>query len=71
MATNEEVERMFMSMIEGSPLRAAPGKHRVCQKLAANDNSVNLTALFVLTSVVIDALATRESIDDNPHGKRQ
>ncbi|XP_077552644.1 uncharacterized protein LOC144167157 [Haemaphysalis longicornis] len=42
MVMNDEAERMFMSMIKGSPLRATP--------------------------VVIDALAVRESIDENPHG---
>ncbi|XP_077536597.1 uncharacterized protein LOC144148946 [Haemaphysalis longicornis] len=42
MAMNDEAERMFISMIKGSPLRATP--------------------------VVIDALAARESIDENPHG---
>ncbi|XP_077557363.1 uncharacterized protein LOC144172569 [Haemaphysalis longicornis] len=42
MAMNDEAERMFMSMIKGSPLRDTP--------------------------VVTDALAARESIDENLHG---
>ncbi|XP_075735724.1 uncharacterized protein LOC142776264 isoform X1 [Rhipicephalus microplus] len=68
MAMNDEAERMFMAMLKGSALRATPGKHCVSQKIATSDNSVDLTALFVLTTVVIDALAARESIDENPHG---
>lgn len=71
MMMNEEAQRMFMSMIKGSPLPSTTGKHRVSEILAAKNNSVNLTALFVLTTVVIDALVMRENIDENPDGKRQ
>ncbi|XP_075724367.1 uncharacterized protein LOC142767037 isoform X1 [Rhipicephalus microplus] len=68
MEMNDEADWMFMAMLQGSALRATPRKHCVSQKLATSDNSVILTALFVLTTVVIDALAARESIDENPHG---
>lgn len=41
------------------------------EKLAAKSNSINLTALFVVTTVVIDTLVMRENIDENADGKRQ
>lgn len=71
MMMNEEAQRMFMAKIKGSPLPATRGNHRASEKLAVKNNSVNLTPLFLLTTVVIDTLATRESIEENPHGKRQ